>query len=79
MRDEYEITDSIQILVDDDLPVYVSEVIRWDINLTSPTPSISNCVIFPRTDGALTTDIDRFVLTPEHQIDCRLFAAAEIG
>jgi NDP-sugar pyrophosphorylase family protein len=36
MRDEYEITDAIQIMVDDGLPVYCEEVIQWDINLTFP-------------------------------------------
>ena len=36
MRDEYEITDTIQIMVDDGLPVYTSEVVKWDVNLTSP-------------------------------------------
>lgn len=34
MRDEYEITSSIQILIDDGYPVYPAEVIEWDINIT---------------------------------------------
>lgn len=37
MRDEYEITDTIQILVDDGLAVGISEVVKWDINVTFPT------------------------------------------
>jgi dTDP-glucose pyrophosphorylase len=37
MRDEYEITDSIQILIDDGYRVRVSEVIHDDINLTFAT------------------------------------------
>jgi len=36
MRDEYEITDSIQILIDDGYRVRVSEVIQDDINLSYP-------------------------------------------
>jgi dTDP-glucose pyrophosphorylase len=36
MRDEYEITDSIQLLIDDDYPVEVAEVVEWDVNLTNP-------------------------------------------
>ncbi|MFQ6103908.1 MAG: sugar phosphate nucleotidyltransferase [Candidatus Glassbacteria bacterium] len=36
MRDEYEITDSIQLLIDDFPPVKVAEVVEWDVNLTSP-------------------------------------------
>ena len=34
MRDEYELTDSIQILVDYEYPVHVSQVVDWDMNLT---------------------------------------------
>ena len=34
MRDEYEITSSIQILIDDGYPVFPAEVIEWDMNIT---------------------------------------------
>jgi NDP-sugar pyrophosphorylase family protein len=34
MRDEYELTDSIQILIDYEYPVRVAPVVTWDINLT---------------------------------------------
>ncbi|MBA3533817.1 MAG: NTP transferase domain-containing protein [Ardenticatenales bacterium] len=33
-RDEYEITNSIQILIDDGYPVYPAEVVEWDMNVT---------------------------------------------
>jgi dTDP-glucose pyrophosphorylase len=33
-RDEYEITNSIQILIDDGYPVYPFETIEWDMNVT---------------------------------------------
>lgn len=36
MRDEYEITDSIQILVEDGYPVRVAEVVEDDINVSYP-------------------------------------------
>lgn len=36
MRDEYEITDSIQILIDDGLDVYHRSNVREDYNLTTP-------------------------------------------
>jgi dTDP-glucose pyrophosphorylase len=36
MRDEYEITDSIQVMIDDGLPVSVSKCIVDDINVTTP-------------------------------------------
>ena len=45
MRDEYEITDSIQIMVDDDLPVYTSDVVKWDVNLTAPA-DVLTCNLF---------------------------------
>ncbi|MEZ6194205.1 MAG: sugar phosphate nucleotidyltransferase [Planctomycetota bacterium] len=34
LRDEYEITSSIQILIDDGFPVTISECIDWDFNVT---------------------------------------------
>lgn len=36
MRDEYEITDSIQVLIDDGQPVRVARAIEDDVNLTAP-------------------------------------------
>lgn len=36
MRDEYEITDAIQILVDDGLPVVVSNIVLKDMNVSFP-------------------------------------------
>ena len=34
MRDEYEITTTVQILCDDDVPVSIAEVVAWDYNIT---------------------------------------------
>ncbi|MCP4640983.1 MAG: hypothetical protein GY851_11145, partial [bacterium] len=34
MRDEYELTDSIQILIDYERPVRVAPVVEWDVNVT---------------------------------------------
>ncbi len=42
MRDEYEITTSIQILIDDGFPVYPAEVVEWDMNVTVPC-DLLNC------------------------------------
>jgi len=36
MRDEYEITESIQIFIDDGYPVYCADVVRDDMNITFP-------------------------------------------
>jgi len=124
MRDEYEITDTIQIMIDDGQPVYADEVIRWDLNLTvpedvlrcnlfelermnqenaiAPTASIhpqatvhrsvvgkgaairnpirlTNSLIFPDTEVTAQRDIDGFIITPEHQIDCRSLDAPAVG
>jgi dTDP-glucose pyrophosphorylase len=35
-RDEYEITNSIQILIEDGFPVYPADVVEWDMNVTFP-------------------------------------------
>jgi dTDP-glucose pyrophosphorylase len=35
-RDEYEITNSIQILIEDGFPVYPAESVAWDMNVTYP-------------------------------------------
>lgn len=35
-RDEYEITNSIQILIEDGFPVYPAETVEWDMNVTYP-------------------------------------------
>jgi dTDP-glucose pyrophosphorylase len=35
-RDEYEITNSIQILIEDGFPVYPANVVDWDMNVTYP-------------------------------------------
>lgn len=121
MRDEYEITDTIQIMIDDDLPVYAADVVQWDMNLTSPSDvlvcnlfelkarglenlmgkgvtihpdailkntvvgdgaiiehpvTISDSVVFPGTRVSVQGDVNHFIFTPEHQIDCRLFDGA---
>lgn len=125
MRDEYEITDTIQIMIDDNIPVFADEVIQLDVNLTTPSDvllcnmyelrdrgcetviadtaqihpgallrnvvvgdgaairnpiSITNSVIFPGTEVTISTAVDHFIFTPEHQIDCRLsFMSGELS
>ena len=44
MRDEYELTNSIQILIDLDYPVRVERVVEWDMNLTFIRDLIECCV-----------------------------------
>lgn len=118
MRDEYEITDTIQIVIEDEFPVLIADVVKWDMNVTFPSDvlacnlhqlkrlgknavigdsadvhpgakiensvvgdgvviqhpiKITNTVIFPYTVVTSTEDIDRFIVAPGHQIDCRQF------
>lgn len=44
MRDEYELTDSIQILIDYDYPVRAARVVDWDMNVTFIGDLIACCV-----------------------------------
>jgi len=44
MRDEYELTDSIQILIDYEYPVRIARVVEWDMNITYPGDLIACCV-----------------------------------
>jgi len=44
MRDEYEITESIQIYIEDGHPVYVSHALEDDINITFPEDLIHCCI-----------------------------------
>jgi glucose-1-phosphate thymidylyltransferase len=36
LRNEYEITDAVQILIDMGRPVYAADIVRWDVNITFP-------------------------------------------
>ena len=44
MRDEYEITESIQIYIEDGYPVYTSFALEDDINITFPQDMIDCCI-----------------------------------
>jgi dTDP-glucose pyrophosphorylase len=51
MRDEYELTDSIQILIDYGYPVRVAPVVEWDMNITYIGDLIACCVFELRKRG----------------------------
>jgi dTDP-glucose pyrophosphorylase len=44
LRDEYELTDSIQIMVDYDSAVHISSVVEWDTNITILPDLIPCCL-----------------------------------
>ena len=44
MRDEYELTDSIQILIDYEYCVRVAEIVEWDVNITYTADLVTCCL-----------------------------------
>ena len=44
MRDEYELTDSIQIMIDYEFPVRIAAVVDWDVNITYTRDLIDCCM-----------------------------------
>jgi NDP-sugar pyrophosphorylase family protein len=51
MRDEYELTESIQVMIDDGLPVRIADVIDDDVNVTSPSDLLAINLQHARTLG----------------------------
>jgi NDP-sugar pyrophosphorylase family protein len=51
MRDEYELTDSIQILIDYGYPVRMAPVVEWDMNVTYIGDLIECCTHVLRREG----------------------------
>lgn len=51
LRDEYELTDSIQILIDYDYPVRVAPVVSWDLNVTVVDDLLACCRRALRVQG----------------------------
>lgn len=51
LRDEYELTDAIQVMIDQGRPVRAAEVIRYDINLTNPGDLLRTNLLHARTYG----------------------------
>lgn len=41
LRNEFELTDAIQVLIDEDAPVYGVEMTAWDVNITEPADLIA--------------------------------------
>ncbi len=61
MRDEYEITDSIQIFIDDGWRVEAAEVVREDLNLSFPSDLLALNLHYLRMSGQdkiIATDVD---------------------
>lgn len=116
MRDEYEITESIQVMIDDGHPVHATPCVDDDINLTFPADllrcnldcargsssgviigenasihpdaqitesiigsnvtirhpiRIQRSLVFEGSTVDLRTDLEHFVVTPTHMVDCK--------
>jgi dTDP-glucose pyrophosphorylase len=69
LRDEYEITDSIQILIDDEMLVRTAPIVEWDMNVTYLNDLITVCLHQLRTRE----------LSSLQGADCRLAAGVEFS
>ncbi|MFO1039747.1 MAG: sugar phosphate nucleotidyltransferase [Geminicoccaceae bacterium] len=58
MRDEYELTESIQVMIEDGMHVRVADVIREDINLTFPA-DVLRCNLLATAGSSLVHDTAR--------------------
>ena len=75
MRDEYEITDSIQILINDGYLVHHHPIVERDLNLTKPDDLLMinlielerkglECLVGDQVSAPPGTRIERSVMTP---------------
>jgi NDP-sugar pyrophosphorylase family protein len=113
LRDEYEITDAIQIFLDDGYHVKAARVVEDDLNLSYPRDlldinlkvlgdrtllgqgvhvhpgarversvlmdgarvehpvAVRECLLFPGATLAASVDVERRIVTTDHEIDCR--------
>lgn len=69
MRDEYEITNSIQILIDSGRPVYASEVIRWDFNITYPKDLLDCNRMWMEMNGLSSVVSEKATLHPDCTVE----------
>lgn len=69
MRDEYEITESIQVMIDDGHPVGVSQCIRDDINVTTPRDLLRCNLLEARRHPTLHVRGDNVTLADGASID----------
>ncbi len=69
MRDEYEITDAIQILVDDGFPVVVSDVVKKDMNVSFPHDLLLCSLEELKHRGAASTVGEGCEIHPDARLD----------
>jgi NDP-sugar pyrophosphorylase family protein len=69
MRDEYEITTSIQILIESGRPVFASEVIRWDFNITYPKDLLDCNLMWMEENGLSSVVSEKARLHPDCAVE----------
>lgn len=80
MRNEYEITDSIQIFLDDGYPVEAAEVVKADMNVSYPADLLELNLRLLQQSGASNFVDPTAQLRPGARLDhCVAMAGAEIG
>ncbi len=80
MRDEYEITDAIQIFIDRGFRVEAADVIKADLNLSFPADLLDVNLYLADQSGNRNLEAEGVVIHPSAQIDrCVLMAGVEIA
>ncbi|MCA9319604.1 MAG: NTP transferase domain-containing protein [Salinibacterium sp.] len=69
LRDEYEITTSIQILIDDGHPVSVADVVEWDFNVTFARDLLDGNLKYLREEGLKNVIDDTAELHPDAVVE----------
>jgi len=69
LRDEYEITDSIQIFIDDGYRVEAAEVVRTDMNLSYPRDLLELNLLEMERGGQSLRVLDGAVVEPGAELD----------
>ncbi len=75
MRDEYEITTAIQILIDDGYPVFPAEVVDWDMNVTVPCDLLDCNLKMLQHDGLSQLIDPTAALVPGTRVDHSVIGA----
>lgn len=75
MRDEYELTDAIQVMIDDGNDTRMSTCIGDDINLTSPADLLHCNLLVARRQGAANLCADSAELHPGVRLDQAVIGA----
>jgi dTDP-glucose pyrophosphorylase len=69
MRDEYEITEAIQILIDDGYPVFAEDAIDWIVNVTFPKDLLSCSVRWMKSQGISSVVAESAAVHPECNLE----------